>query len=40
MYNEGTNMEALAWMRNQGGKDVKADNFSTAQKMGKLAMGA
>jgi pyrimidine oxygenase len=36
MYNEGTDMEALAWMRNQSGKDVKADNFSTAQKMVKM----
>ena len=36
MYNKGTDMAALAWMRNQSGKDVKADNFSTAQKMVKM----
>lgn len=33
-YNEGTDMEALAWMRSQSGKDVKADDFSTAKRLG------
>jgi pyrimidine oxygenase len=33
LYNKGTDMEALAWMRTQSGKDVKADDFSTAKRM-------
>jgi len=32
-YNSGTDVEALAWMRNQSGKDTKADDFSTAKRM-------
>ncbi|RDW74223.1 putative pyrimidine monooxygenase RutA-4 [Coleophoma crateriformis] len=36
-YNKGTDMEALAWMRNQSGKDVKADNYSTAKRMVQMA---
>lgn len=32
-YNEGTDIEALTWMRNQSGKDTKADDFSTAKRM-------
>ena len=34
LYNQGTDTEALAWMKNQSGKDEKADKFSTAQKDG------
>jgi pyrimidine oxygenase len=37
LYNQGTDTEALAWMKNQSSKDVKADNFSTAQRMVKMA---
>ncbi len=33
LYNKGTDMEALPWMQNQSGKDVKADDFSTAKRM-------
>lgn len=33
LYNQGTDMEALAWMRNQSGKDAKADDYSTAKRM-------
>ncbi|KAF4630767.1 hypothetical protein G7Y89_g7366 [Cudoniella acicularis] len=33
LCNKGTDLEAQAWMRNQSGKDVKADTFSTAQRM-------
>jgi pyrimidine oxygenase len=33
LYNKGTDMEALAWMRDQSGKDVKADGYSTAKRM-------
>jgi pyrimidine oxygenase len=31
--NQGTDVEALVWMKNQSGKDEKADKFSTAQRM-------
>lgn len=37
LYNQGTDTEALAWMKNQSSKDVKADCFSTAQRMVKMA---
>ena len=36
-YNEGTDLEALAWMKGQSSKDVKADNFSTAKRMANMA---
>jgi len=37
LYNQGTDVEALAWMKNQSGKDEKADKFSTAQRMVNMA---
>lgn len=37
MYNEGVDEVALAWMRNQSGKDIKADDFSTAKRMAKMS---
>lgn len=37
LYNQGTDLEALAWMKNQSGKDEKADKFSTAQRMVNMA---
>jgi pyrimidine oxygenase len=37
LYNQGTDVQALAWMKNQSGKDEKADKFSTAQRMVNMA---
>ncbi|KAE9372471.1 putative pyrimidine monooxygenase ruta [Stipitochalara longipes BDJ] len=37
LYNQGTDVEALTWMKNQSGKDEKADKFSTAQRMVNMA---
>lgn len=33
LYNTGIDHEAQAWMRNQSGKDIKADEFSTAKRL-------
>jgi pyrimidine oxygenase len=36
LSSKGTDVEALAWMKDQSGKDEKADKFFTAQRMANM----